>query len=91
MAQKVLDIQNVMVPQNRPRKMSKDEHKLVQKIANNIKELRIAKGLTQFDMSNYGFNYRHYQRVESGKFAPTIETLLRISKVFKVKVKDLLD
>lgn len=68
--------------------MSREESKLVQKIAKNIKALRIEKGHTQFDMCDYGFNYRHYQRVESGKYAPTIETLIRIARAFKVEVKD---
>lgn len=81
-------IQNVMVPQNKPRRMSKDEGKLVRKIAKNIKNLRIENGRTQFDMCDYGFNYRHYQRLESGKYTPTLETLLRLAKAFKVEVKE---
>lgn len=70
--------------------MSKDEQKLVGTIAANVKELRLARGLTQLEMTSFGFNYRQYQRLESGKYSPTLGTLLRISKVFKVKVIDLL-
>lgn len=89
-ARNTLSIQNVRVPQNKPRRMSKDEQKLVGTIAANVKELRLSRGLTQLEMTSFGFNYRQYQRLESGKYSPTLGTLLRISKVFKVKVIDLL-
>ena len=31
-----------------------------------IRKLRTKKGLTQEDMTRFGFNYRHYQKLESG-------------------------
>jgi transcriptional regulator with XRE-family HTH domain len=78
------------MPANKPKKMSPDESKLVKTIALNAVKLRKARELTQFDMMDYGFNYRQYQRVESGKYAPTLGTLIRLAKAFKVKVTDLL-
>ena len=49
--------------------MSKDKNyeNFLKRIAVNIKKLRLENELTQEDMTEYGFNYRHYQnwRVES--------------------------
>jgi transcriptional regulator with XRE-family HTH domain len=78
-----------MVP-DKPKYMGQEEARLVRTIASNMKRLRKLRNLKQYDMVDYGFNYRHYQRIESGKYTPSIETLIRLAKVFKVKVIDLL-
>jgi len=60
--------------------------KLLRRIATNIKRFRRKAGLSQMDMVDHGFNYRHYQRLESGEAGYNLQTLFRLSKVFKVKV-----
>ncbi|NUM58146.1 MAG: helix-turn-helix transcriptional regulator [Bdellovibrionaceae bacterium] len=59
-------------------------------IARNVKKLRKAKGLTQEDMVDFGFNYRHYQKIESGAYSPNLHTLVRLSQVFNITVDGLL-
>lgn len=65
--------------------------KLLKRVAKNIKRLRLDSGLTQMNMIEHGFNYRHYQRLESGEVGYNLLTLFRLSKVFKVKVSAFLD
>lgn len=66
-----------------------DTWMLIKKISVNIKTNRKHLGLTQVDMANLGFGSRWYQRLESGRHIPTIPTLHRLAKVFKVEVSDL--
>jgi DNA-binding XRE family transcriptional regulator len=63
---------------------------LVRHLAAKVKELRMAKGYTQEEMAQrFGFNYRYYQKLESGTYTPNLRTIFRIAEVFKVKVRDL--
>lgn len=62
--------------------------RLLKKIASNIKTYRERSGLTQMDMIDHGFNYRHYQRLESGTTGYNLQTLFRLSKVFKIDISD---
>ena len=64
---------------------------LLKRIAKNLKKARKQKGLTQVDMMDYGFNYRHYQKIESGSYSMNLYTLHRLSYIFKVNIKNLLD
>jgi transcriptional regulator with XRE-family HTH domain len=57
-------------------------------VANNIKRFRKKRGLTQEDMTKFGFNYRHYQRVEGGKQNLSLFTLQKIAAVFKVNERE---
>jgi len=54
-----------------------------------LRELRLAKGLNQEDLENYGFSYRYYGKLERGLVNPTLETLTRISEIFEVSLSDL--
>lgn len=72
-----------MVSENR------EYNKLLKVVATNIRKLREQRGLTQWDMSEHGFNYRHYQKLESGKHSFNLYTLFRLAKVFRVKLSDL--
>lgn len=54
------------------------------KVAQNIKIARKEAHLTQEDMQRYGFNWRHYQEIEAGRININIETLFRLTKVFKI-------
>jgi DNA-binding XRE family transcriptional regulator len=68
----------------------KDYDALLERISKNIKKLRNDPGLTQENMIDYGFNYRHYQRLESGTYSPSLSTLHKCAKVFEVRIADLL-
>lgn len=63
---------------------------LLKKIAKNIQKARKQKGLTQENMIDYGFNYRHYQKVESGSYSMNLYTLYRLSNIFNVSIRNLL-
>ena len=68
--------------------MDRKYDKLLQKIAENVTRVRKSKGLTQEGMADYGFSYRHFQRVESGKHSPNLYTLYRLAEAFKVDIRD---
>lgn len=61
-------------------------------IAEIIKSLRIAKGLTQEDMSEGedGIPYRTIQNLESGKSSPSLKTLYKLAKKLDVPVSKIL-
>jgi len=63
--------------------------KLISRIAGNIKRVRESRKLTQEDMTQFGFSYRHYQRVESGKYSINLFTLHRVAIALKVDVVEL--
>ena len=56
--------------------------------AKNLKKMRLDAGFTQEDMADKGFNVRHYQRLESGKSAPSLFTIYRLAKIFKADFSD---
>lgn len=70
-------------------KQDPDYSKLLKKIAGNIKKYRKLKNLTQEDMEKFGFSYKHYQRIESGKYSMNLYTLQRLAKAFNTNVKSL--
>ncbi len=61
---------------------------LLRKISRNIKRLRYGRGLTQEQMAEKGYNYRFYQKLESGNYSPSLKTLHKLSKTFKVKIDE---
>ncbi len=63
----------------------KDYEEFLERLAETIKSLRLSHGLTQEDMVDYGFNYRHYQRLESGKHSPSLNTIYRLSVIYDIK------
>jgi predicted transcriptional regulator len=50
----------------------------LQAIANRLRALRLARGLTQWQLAERGLSYKYYQRIESGQANVTIRTLVRI-------------
>lgn len=63
-----------------------------QSVGQNIKKARKLKKLRQVDLVELAsLNYRHFQDIEGGKVQISFETLLRISKVLEVSVRDILD
>ena len=71
-------------------KQDQSYKKLLLKIAGNIRKYRKERNLTQEDMSDYGFSYKHYQRIESGKHSMSLHTLYRLSKAFNISFNKLL-
>ena len=65
--------------------------KLLMRISKNIKKARIAHGLTQEEMTQKGFNYRHYQKLESGTYSFTLHTLQRLALALNVEIKTFFD
>lgn len=62
--------------------------RLLKRMRGNIKRIRQSKQITQEEMVDYGFNYRHYQSIESGRHSPNLHTLFRVAEAFKVDVRD---
>jgi len=66
-------------------------HRLIAAFSRNLREIRNKMGLTQEELSaKCGFNYRFYQKLESGKHSPSLATLFRLSKALKVNLTELL-
>ena len=60
-------------------------------IANNLKEIRLKKGLKQTDVAKAaGLNANYYAKVERGEAKPSVETLEKILKALKVKSSEVL-
>jgi transcriptional regulator with XRE-family HTH domain len=56
-----------------------------------IRQLRTAKGWTLEQAEDQGYtSWRHLQQIESGNKNITLETILRICKLFKVTPSELL-
>jgi DNA-binding XRE family transcriptional regulator len=62
--------------------------KLMKRIAENIRRVRDAKGLTQEDMLSLGIERRWFQRIESGTYSVSLPTLDRVSRAFKVDISE---
>lgn len=62
---------------------------IILRLAKNIKEHRVSRGLKQTDMGQFGFGYRWYQRLESGRHVPTLPTLIKLCRALNVEISDL--
>lgn len=61
-------------------------------IASKLKELRIASGLTQEQLSQIiGISRVNYTRYETGKVRPDYETLIKIADYYDVSLDELFD
>ncbi|TGK27535.1 XRE family transcriptional regulator [Leptospira gomenensis] len=65
----------------------------IRKVGQKIKEIRVAKGITQeqMDEGEFAISYRTVQDIENGQSHPSVRSIFKISKRLKVKPKDLLD
>ncbi len=62
----------------------------LRQVGRNLKAARAKSGMKQVDVSLFsGLSYRHYQSIEAGKVNVTLETLFRLSRLYKVDVQDL--
>jgi len=59
------------------------------KFAKKIKELRLAKGVTQQDA--YNDTGIHFGRIEQGKRDASLTTLVKISEYFDVSISELIN
>jgi len=66
-----------------------DNNNVKIKLGLRLKELRLAKGLKQEDLEQWGFSYRYYGKIERGLANVTLETLIRLCKIFEVGIADL--
>lgn len=57
-------------------------------VAERIKQLRLRRGLVQKDFEKFGYNVRHYQKIESGNQNLTLKTLFKISQALKTDVTE---
>lgn len=69
--------------------VDKETTEILLRIAKNIKEQRLLRGLKQTDMGQFGFGYRWYQRLESGRHVPTLPTLIKLAKALEIDLADL--
>lgn len=73
-------------------KLYPDFVKLAKRIRENIRRLRIEKGLTQEQMQDYEINLRQYQRIEAGETQNmTLANLFKIVQAFKITVAELFE
>lgn len=64
-----------------------EELELINQIGKGIKSLRKEHGMTQLDLSvTSELDVRQIQRMEAGRTSPTLKTLIKISKSFKMNV-----
>lgn len=67
------------------------EDKFLKALGGRLRALRLEKGWTLEEAEEHGWpNWRHLQKLESGKNF-TVTTLLRISKLYKIKVSDIFE
>ena len=59
-------------------------------LAKNIKLHRKQLGLSQEDMIDFGFNYRFYQKLESGNYSPNLKTIYKLSAALNIPMHLLL-
>lgn len=65
--------------------------KSAKQTAQNLKKVRIQKGLTQSVLAEKaGISTNYYARIERAEVSPTIETVEKISKALKVKSSEFL-
>lgn len=63
---------------------------LKKQLGTRLKALRTEKGLTQEDLEQYGFSYRHYGKIERGEVNLTLKTMLNLCELFEISLSDLL-
>jgi len=62
----------------------KDE-RLFKLVGERIRQLRRERGWTQHDISQrFGFNYKHYQRIEQGQQNLELATLNKLAAAFEI-------
>lgn len=60
------------------------------RVGKKLKLLRARRGLSQTDMTAYGFELRYYQRLESGKHSLSLFTLLKLSIALRCDLAEII-
>ena len=63
----------------------------LQRVAANIRKARWVAGMTQEQVAEHGFGWRHYQEIEAGQRQVTLRTLHRLANIFGTTVADLVE
>lgn len=72
--------------------MELSEKEIIKIIGENIRELRLERQLSQFQLNiDSGLGKNQLGRLERGEHTPTIITLLKISKALDVSILDIID
>ncbi|MFY9269155.1 MAG: helix-turn-helix transcriptional regulator [Candidatus Manganitrophaceae bacterium] len=54
-------------------------------IGEELRRLRLARGLTQSEMEERGVSHKYYQRIETGRANVTVRTLVLVMKALEVE------
>jgi len=65
------------------------DERLMKQVGKRVRELRLARGLTQEDLCRHGFEYKYFQRIEYGQKNLSLRTLNKLAKAFSVPVSEL--
>jgi len=78
----------MMVKSRKDYKTSRPENQAFKLIGDQLRHLRLKRGLTQSEMQDLGISYKYYQRIEAGKANVTIKTLVRVIKALNSEFSD---
>lgn len=67
-----------------------DYEVLIRNISQNIREQRLKCGLTQAQMTQFGFDIKNYQKLEYGKHQFSLHTVFRLSRAFNCPIETLI-
>lgn len=73
------------------RQTEKNYQKLLAVFGKNVKKARESKHLRQADMIEFGFSERYIQKIESGKYSPSLYTAHRLAEAFGVSISELIE
>jgi transcriptional regulator with XRE-family HTH domain len=72
-----------------PRRIVVDVKEIQRQLGLRLRELRLSKNLRQEDLGKWDFSYRYYGMIERGLINPSLDTLLRLCKIFDVDLSEL--
>lgn len=71
--------------------MSQTSKKLQKEFGHHVRKLRHGRGWTLEETEEHGWvSWRHLQQIESGQKNVTLETIVKLAKLYKVTPSDLL-
>jgi transcriptional regulator with XRE-family HTH domain len=65
------------------------DERLMRLVGKRVRELRLARGLKQEEMCQFGLEYKYYQRIEYGQKNLSLKTLNKLAKAFGVEMEEL--
>lgn len=60
------------------------------RFADRVRALRVARGLRQEDLENFGLSWKSVQKLEYGQTDPKISTLIKLGSAFGLSLSELL-